>query len=145
MTARSPSAIRTKHASSMSSRRRVTSEYDSSAHAKRHLTKDDSTMRKKEDTVDEDTPEVELTSGRFVYVGRGPQARRVSEVMRHLRKTIGRTQQELADAVGIAQSELSRMEQRQDLLLSTLRRYVEGLGASLEICAVFEGKRVRIL
>ena len=90
-------------------------------------------------------PELELASGRFVCLGRGQDVRHAAEALWQLRKMLGRTQHELASASGIAQSDLSRVErQRGDLRLSTLRRYVEGLGAALEINAVVDGKRVRI-
>ncbi len=35
------------------------------------------------------------------------------------------------------QAAISRMERRTDLLLSTLRQYIEGLGGQLELRAVF--------
>lgn len=94
---------------------------------------------------EEEMPELELDSGRFVYIGRGPKARRIAYTLRQLRHTLGRTQQELAASAGIAQSELSRLEKRHDLLISTLQRYIEGLGASLEIHAIVKGKRVRLV
>jgi hypothetical protein len=42
------------------------------------------------------------------------------------------------------QSELSRSERREDHLLSTLRRYVEGLGGELVVVARLGGKAVRL-
>jgi hypothetical protein len=43
------------------------------------------------------------------------------------------------------QSEISRVEQRDDMKLSTLRRYARALGADIEITAVLEtGHRVRL-
>ncbi len=61
-----------------------------------------------------------------------------------LRREIGVTQTELAARAGMEQSELSRLERRDDRLLSTLKRYVESLGCELEVCAVGHGKRVRL-
>ena len=42
------------------------------------------------------------------------------------------------------QSELSRAERREDHLLSTLRRYVKGLGGELEVVARVGRKVVRL-
>lgn len=64
--------------------------------------------------------------------------------LRALREAIGLTQGELAQRVEITQSQLSKMERREDHRISTLRRYVQALGGSLEICAVIDGKRVKL-
>ena len=61
-----------------------------------------------------------------------------------LRKETGLTQQEIAQAMSMHQSELSRVEHRHDHLLSTLRNYVEALGGELEVFAVIHKKRVRL-
>jgi hypothetical protein len=43
------------------------------------------------------------------------------------------------------QSEISRVEQREDLKLSTLRRYARAFGADIEVTAVLKsGRRVRL-
>jgi predicted transcriptional regulator len=60
--------------------------------------------------------------------------------LRELRQGLALTQQEVADKADMTQSELSRLESRGDLRLSTLRRYVEALGGELEISVVV-GKR----
>lgn len=64
--------------------------------------------------------------------------------LRALREAVGLTQGELAQRVEITQSQLSKMERREDHRISTLRRYVEALGGSLEICAVIDGKRIKL-
>jgi predicted transcriptional regulator len=64
--------------------------------------------------------------------------------LRALREAVGLTQGELAQRVEITQSQLSKMERREDHRISTLRRYVEALGGSLEICAVINGKRIKL-
>lgn len=64
--------------------------------------------------------------------------------LRALREAAGLTQGELAQRVEITQSQLSKMERREDHRISTLRRYVQALGGSLEICAVIDGKRVKL-
>jgi hypothetical protein len=64
--------------------------------------------------------------------------------LRELRQSLGKTQVEMAEATGLTQPELSRMEHRLDYRLSTLRRYVEALGGHLEVTAVVGDKRVNI-
>jgi transcriptional regulator with XRE-family HTH domain len=61
-----------------------------------------------------------------------------------LRKARQMTQVKLAETLGVNQSEVSRIEHRADLYLSTLSEYVEALGGRLEIRAVFSGREVRI-
>lgn len=64
--------------------------------------------------------------------------------LRTLRESAGRTQTELAEVAKLAQPELSKIERRGDHLVSTLRRYIEGLGGKLEINAVFDGTRITL-
>lgn len=64
--------------------------------------------------------------------------------LRAVRELLGKTQTELAEAIGATQGELSRLERREDHRLSTLRRYVEGLGGCLEVTARFGDKSVRL-
>jgi transcriptional regulator with XRE-family HTH domain len=54
-----------------------------------------------------------------------------------LRKARGQTQVELAEKLGIDQAGISVIENRTDLLLSTLTKYVRALGGDIEIRAVF--------
>lgn len=54
-----------------------------------------------------------------------------------LRRALDRTQVEVAKALGISQDSVSRLEQRADVLISTLRGYVEAMGGSLSIIAEF--------
>lgn len=63
----------------------------------------------------------------------------VSEEMalRELRKAHHRTQASMAKKLGIGQDGVSRLEQRSDLLLSTLRNYVEAMGGHLRLVAEF--------
>lgn len=51
------------------------------------------------------------------------------------------TQAQLAETLGISQGNVSRLETRSDVYLSTLRSYVEALGGHLEIAAVFNDER----
>src|SRR5438445_9797652 len=61
-----------------------------------------------------------------------------------LRKALGRTQLEVADAAEMAQAKVSEFERRDDHMLSVLRRYIEALGGELEVSAIFADKRVRL-
>lgn len=54
-----------------------------------------------------------------------------------LRKARQMTQMSVARQLGISQDGVSRLEQRSDLLLSTLRRTVEAMGGSLSLVARF--------
>ena len=64
--------------------------------------------------------------------------------LRELRKSLGITQHDLAEAIGMAQSEVSRLERRDDCHVSTLRKVVKALGGDLEVSAIFGKKRVRV-
>ncbi len=64
--------------------------------------------------------------------------------LRDLREAAGVTQVELAKEAEIAQSELSKIERRDDHLISTLRRYVRALGGDLEVVAVLGNKRITL-
>ena len=57
--------------------------------------------------------------------------------LRELRKARQLTQVSVARELGINQDAVSRLEQRSDLLLSTLRRTVEAMGGSLSLIARF--------
>jgi len=65
--------------------------------------------------------------------------------LRALREAVGLTQDELAQRIAMTQSQLSKLERREDHRLSTLSRYVTALGGQLEIVAVVQGKRIRLL
>ncbi len=59
--------------------------------------------------------------------------------LRSLRKAQSLTQATMAELLGMDQSEVSRLENRTDLLLSTLRRFVEATGGQLELVARYPG------
>jgi DNA-binding XRE family transcriptional regulator len=64
--------------------------------------------------------------------------------LRALREAAGKTQAEVAKLVDIDQAEVSRLENRIDHRLSTLKRYVQALGGDIEVYAVIDGKRVQL-
>lgn len=57
--------------------------------------------------------------------------------LRALRLRQGLTQQELASRLGMTQPEVSKLERRQDVRLSTARSYVRALGGHLLLSARF--------
>lgn len=64
--------------------------------------------------------------------------------LEEVRKARQMTQAKLADALGVNQGEVSKIEHRTDIYLSTLADYVEALGGKLEIRAVFPDREMRI-
>ena len=69
-------------------------------------------------------------------------ARRTREMLAELllseiRKLAGRSQRELAGALGIKQPSLSKLENQDDMQISTLQRIVEALGGQVELLARF--------
>ncbi|WP_116137977.1 helix-turn-helix domain-containing protein [Trinickia diaoshuihuensis] len=68
--------------------------------------------------------------------------RRAQELasLKELRQAVEKTQVELAETLGVGQDTISRLEQRSDMLLSTLRRYIEGMGGKLELVAQFPNR-----
>ena len=60
--------------------------------------------------------------------------------LKDLRQAVEQTQEELASALGVGQDTISRLEQRSDMLLSTLKRYVEGMGGTLQVVAQFPNR-----
>ena len=54
------------------------------------------------------------------------------------------TQTSLAKILGVGQSEISKIENRADMYVSTLASYVKAMGGELEICAIFPDGKVKI-
>ena len=61
-----------------------------------------------------------------------------------LRGKLGVTQEELASRLEISQSNVSRLERRRDMLVSTLRDVVEAYGGRLRLLADFPEGSVEI-
>jgi transcriptional regulator with XRE-family HTH domain len=75
---------------------------------------------------------------------RAKAATRTRELLAELllgevRKLAGKSQRELAAALGIKQPSLSKLEGQGDMQISTLRRIVEALGGEVEVVARFPG------
>ena len=76
-------------------------------------------------------------------------ARRTRELLdemllSEIRVASGKTQLQVADALGIKQPSLSKLEKQADMQLSTLRRIVSVLGGELEVVATFPKGKVKL-
>ena len=60
--------------------------------------------------------------------------------LKDLRQAAQQTQEQLAATLGVGQDTISRLERRSDMLLSTLRHYVESMGGKLELVAHFPNR-----
>ncbi len=65
-------------------------------------------------------------------------------LLAEVRKSVGLTQEELAATLGIQQPSLSKLENQDDMQISTPRRLIEALGGSLEIIAHMPRGDIRI-
>ena len=61
-----------------------------------------------------------------------------------LREARKMTQAQVAEALGSSQANVSKLERRDDVYLSTLSGYVEALGGRLELRAVFPDEAISI-
>jgi transcriptional regulator with XRE-family HTH domain len=61
-----------------------------------------------------------------------------------LRKAQQMTEIQLAEILGVNQGEVSKIEHRSDICVSTLAEYIEAMGGRLDIRAVFKDREVRI-
>ncbi|MEI7555939.1 XRE family transcriptional regulator [Candidatus Chlorohelix sp.] len=57
--------------------------------------------------------------------------------LRELRKTLAHSQEMIGKKLGVKQAEVSKIERRADMYVSTLRDYVEAMGGELDIIVRF--------
>lgn len=57
--------------------------------------------------------------------------------LRDLRRAQDLTQERMAELLGVGQDNISRLEGRADMLLSTLRSYIAAMGGSLDLVVRF--------
>jgi len=76
------------------------------------------------------------------HIEAGKRAMRDAIALSRLREHRGLTQAAVARSLNQTQANVSRIEHEEDLYLSTLRGYVEAMGGSLEISAVFDDERI---
>ncbi|MBK5956690.1 transcriptional regulator [Rhodoplanes elegans] len=60
--------------------------------------------------------------------------------LRELREAHAKTQAKVARTLGIGQDSVSRLEQRSDMLISTLRDYVAAIGGTMRLVVEFKGR-----
>jgi transcriptional regulator with XRE-family HTH domain len=65
-------------------------------------------------------------------------------VLQDLRQARHLTQERLAELLHTKQSNISKIERRTDMYISTLRDYIEAMGGELEITAQFADARIKI-
>jgi hypothetical protein len=85
-----------------------------------------------------------FTPAEVAEVEASVEAELIEMNLRELRQLTGLTQEDVAQATRMRQPELSRVERRDDHLLSTLRLYVEALGGELEVVARIDGKAIKL-
>lgn len=64
--------------------------------------------------------------------------------LNELRRALELAQKTVGEILGMTQPEVSKLEQRSDALISTVRRYIEAMGGELDIVARFPQGDVRI-
>ncbi len=71
--------------------------------------------------------------------------RMLAEMPLHeLREARRLTQEQLGEQLGVAQSEVSKLERRTDMYVSTLGRIIQAMGGRLELRAIFPDGEVTI-
>lgn len=60
--------------------------------------------------------------------------------LQELRKVKEKTQVQLAESLNVKQATIAQMEKRGDMLLSTVRSYVEAMGGTLDLVVQFPGQ-----
>jgi DNA-binding XRE family transcriptional regulator len=87
-------------------------------------------------SVDDINGPDDIDLSRAKVVRRGPKGP-VRLPLRAIREGARRTQAEVASALGVEQSVISRLEGRSDAHISTLRKYAAAIGATCEVTFVF--------
>lgn len=72
------------------------------------------------------------------------EQRAYAQSLAQLRRARAFTQAQLADTLGVPQSQISRVERQAELYVSTLARYLEAMGGRLELVGVFDDQRVAL-
>lgn len=85
-----------------------------------------------------------FTPERRVRAAAKAAALREEMTLEELRKARALSQGQVAEALGVGQPAVAKLEKRADVHVGNLRRYVEALGGSLEITAKFPERSVII-
>lgn len=90
--------------------------------------------------IDVDQVIAKLPPGRRAKIeARARKMAREEMTLRKLRVAMAKTQTHVAKKLHTNQAAVSKLEQRNDMLLSTLRSYIEAIGGSLELTAKLPG------
>jgi transcriptional regulator with XRE-family HTH domain len=65
------------------------------------------------------------------------EIRRHQATLAHVRRARGFAQSTVAELTGMNQSEVSKLERRSDMLISTLRKFIEATGGELHVVASY--------
>lgn len=84
-------------------------------------------------------------AGKVAYERASEEIERHQASLAKVRKLRALAQATVAEAMGMDQSEISRLERRTDLLLSTLRRFVNATGGELHLVASYPDGDVELL
>ena len=86
----------------------------------------------------------DLSSERRERIERRKEELRQEMTLAELRKAFSLTQDTLAKNLNVKQAEISKIENRADMLMSTLRNFVQAMGGELEVRAVFHDRAIEI-
>ena len=76
-------------------------------------------------------------AGKTIEATHSDQGEPIGAALKRIRKNCELTQTEVASRLGVNQAAVSKLENRDDLQVATVRKYVEELGARLNIDAAF--------
>jgi DNA-binding XRE family transcriptional regulator len=85
-----------------------------------------------------------FSSERRARIDERKEQLRQEMTLAELRKAFLLTQDTLAQTLNVKQAEISKIENRADMLMSTLRNFVQAMGGDIEIRAVFPDRSVQI-
>ncbi len=88
--------------------------------------------------------DADVTLGRIVHLLVTGEGVSPTVTLQELRKRRSVSQEQLAQVMHVSQASVSQTEQRDDILMSTLRAFVGALGGRLVVTASFDDKRVEI-
>ena len=64
--------------------------------------------------------------------------------LQEIRKELELSQQDVADSMGVKQESISKLENRDDIKISTLKEYLGAMGAKLKIVVEFNDKEIQL-
>ena len=92
--------------------------------------------------VDDPADIFDVTKARVLHRGLLPRHKHGIRVsLATIRKAANKTQVEIAEATGLDQSTIARLEGREDPKVSSLAKYAEALGGKLELVVVVNGRQ----